>query len=684
MDPVVSKTFDEMLKRIEDYDKRWGNLERRFDDASAALQEREEAVDARLISLESFASAQSGDERDDRVETLEEAVSELQSWRMEVDGNIDDIRYDLRRLSKSTSTQPQQPPLQSRPELAAAACPGGSTGDWPSGHRVASITTGAGLWFGDDHCSKPGQCRDQHELLLRQLFNIKQTASVQEYVNQFIALVENLSAYTPNPDNLSYTTRFIDGLRPDIRAIVIVQRPQNLDTACTLALLQEEAAAAEPGQSTDIKKTEGYSFFKPPAARGPLPLPPPPPRPGGAAVHGDKKGPEDKRYPAKPPMDDRLQSLRSYRRARGLCIRCAEKWQPGHKCAPVLQLHALQEVWNLCQDEFLEEEVSEPDNSGEPAQLFMMLSTAAASSHSSARSLQLPRKIGGNDIIIFVDSGSTHSFLNTSVAMKLQGIQPLSSPVFVQVANGGQIACSQEIPMAEWFVHQHKFHSTLKVLDIGFYDMIIGMDRLQAFSPMKIHWEQKWMLIPYGSTQIALQGLLAPHGSPARGRARLAVWLLTTTLTADFTWKVGAVAFVGVSHLNLMLLFCALRSIELAPHGSPTRGRTRLAVWLLTTTLTAAFIWKIEAVAFVGVSHLNLALLFCALRSFELAPHGSPERGRARLAVCLLAAAPGGSPHRLRRGAFDQGALHVASIASRYTQHVGLLCSVAALLGLCL
>ncbi|XP_066374606.1 uncharacterized protein [Miscanthus floridulus] len=336
---------------------------------------------------------------------------------MEVEGNIDDIRYDLRRLSKSTSTQPQQPPLQSRPELAAAACPGGSTVDWPSGHRVASITRERG--YGS-----------------------------------------------------------------------------------------EEAAAAEPGQSTDIKKTEGYSFFKPPAARGPLPLPPPPPRPGGAAVYGYKKGPEDKRYPAKPPMDDWLQSLHSYRRARGLCIRCAEKWQPGHKCAPVLQLHALQEVWNLCQDEFLEEEVSEPDNSGKPAQLFMMLSTAAASSHSSARSLQLPRKIGGNDIIIFVDSGSTHSFLNTSVAMKLQGIQPLSSPVFVQVANGGQIACSQEIPMAEWSVHQHKFHSTLKVLDIGFYDMIIGMDRLQAFSPMKIHWEQKWMLIPYGSTQIALQGLV--------------------------------------------------------------------------------------------------------------------------------------------------------------------------------
>ncbi|KAJ1258015.1 hypothetical protein BS78_10G041200 [Paspalum vaginatum] len=58
----------------------------------------------------------------------------------------------------------------------------------------------------------------------------------------------------------------------------------------------------------------------------------------------------------------------------------------------------------------------------------------------------------------------------------------------------------------------------------------------------------------------------------------------------------GAAAFVGVSHLNLLLLFVAIRSFELSPPGSLARGRARLAVWLLTTTLTAAFTWKIGAV----------------------------------------------------------------------------------------
>ncbi|CAN6208725.1 unnamed protein product [Urochloa humidicola] len=55
----------------------------------------------------------------------------------------------------------------------------------------------------------------------------------------------------------------------------------------------------------------------------------------------------------------------------------------------------------------------------------------------------------------------------------------------------------------------------------------------------------------------------------------------------------AAVVFVGFSHINLLLLFGAIRRFEVSPPDSPARGRARLAVWLLTTTLTAAFTWKI-------------------------------------------------------------------------------------------
>lgn len=37
--------------------------------------------------------------------------------------------------------------------------------------------------------------RDQHELLLRQLFQIRQTHTVQEYIDKFVVLVDQLAAY---------------------------------------------------------------------------------------------------------------------------------------------------------------------------------------------------------------------------------------------------------------------------------------------------------------------------------------------------------------------------------------------------------------------------------------------------------------------------------------------------------
>jgi hypothetical protein len=43
-------------------------------------------------------------------------------------------------------------------------------------------------------------------------------------------------------------------------------------------------------------------------------------------------------------MDDKLAALRAYRRAKGLCQRCVEKWSRDHQRPPTVQLQALQKV----------------------------------------------------------------------------------------------------------------------------------------------------------------------------------------------------------------------------------------------------------------------------------------------------------------------------------------------------
>jgi len=76
-----------------------------------------------------------------------------------------------------------------------------------------------------------------HELLLRQLFQIRHIGTVDEYIEQFSSIVDQLGAYHKTTDPLFYTACFIDGLKDHIKATIHLHRPPNWDTACVLAKL---------------------------------------------------------------------------------------------------------------------------------------------------------------------------------------------------------------------------------------------------------------------------------------------------------------------------------------------------------------------------------------------------------------------------------------------------------------
>ena len=77
-------------------------------------------------------------------------------------------------------------------------------------------------------------------MLIRQFYSLRQTTSVADYIEKFEMIINHLSSYYDSIHPYYFLTRFVEGLRTDIRAVVLVQRPPDLDTACSLALLQEE------------------------------------------------------------------------------------------------------------------------------------------------------------------------------------------------------------------------------------------------------------------------------------------------------------------------------------------------------------------------------------------------------------------------------------------------------------
>jgi hypothetical protein len=181
--------------------------------------------------------------------------------------------------------------------------------------------------------------RDQHEILIRQLFHIKQTTTVAVYVEQFSQLVDQLKAYSTISDPLYYTMRFIDGLRDDIKSVVLVQRPRTLDSAFVLAQLQEEVGATRRDTRKFDASVNSRSF-----SRTALPLPPPPPRQTSNFKSDVEPVPNTSKSQS---TDDKFSTLYAYRRAKGLCYKCGLQYSRGHRCADTVSLQVVEELWQL-------------------------------------------------------------------------------------------------------------------------------------------------------------------------------------------------------------------------------------------------------------------------------------------------------------------------------------------------
>jgi hypothetical protein len=108
--------------------------------------------------------------------------------------------------------------------------------------------------------------RDQYQLHIKQLDNLKQTGSVANYHAKFEQLAHSILLYNNAYDDVYFVTRFLGGLKEEIRAPIALHHPQNLDTASALALLHEEeveAARRKPvikSEHKDIVRTGSRVF----------------------------------------------------------------------------------------------------------------------------------------------------------------------------------------------------------------------------------------------------------------------------------------------------------------------------------------------------------------------------------------------------------------------------------------
>lgn len=199
----------------------------------------------------------------------------------------------------------------------------------------------------------------------------------------------------------------------------------------------------------------------------------------------------------------------AYRKAKGLCFKCGERWGQSHVCSATVPVHLVEEVWAMAvgdseEVDFFNREPEAEENSDEQ---LLAISFHAVQGGQGRKTIRLHGSVASQDVLILVDSGSSASFIGDHLNGIMNKAKKLHQPLRVKVADGGELQCNSVIPECEWLCQGRTFYSELKVLPLSGYDIILGMDWLKQFSPMTLHWAQKWMAFNYKGRLVHLQGV---------------------------------------------------------------------------------------------------------------------------------------------------------------------------------
>ena len=255
--------------------------------------------------------------------------------------------------------------------------------------------------------------KNKHSWFMRQILGIRQTTTVAEYIENFDELRHKILLQDPATSEVFFISRFIDGLSSEIRSAVVLQQPKDMDTVCSLAMLQEEEL--ELNRRRPYHRHESREFsrsgYRYSAAEK-----------NKYSREDLKKNEEGRKYesPKSEPAkgDSKIESLKAFRRSKGLCFTCGEKWSKTHTCPAQVPLHILEELLEACQISAVNEDKSE-DDTDDTGDLCILQDTAMAMT-AKRRTIRLQGLVGKRSVLILIDSSSTYSFVNQELADRLE------------------------------------------------------------------------------------------------------------------------------------------------------------------------------------------------------------------------------------------------------------------------
>ncbi|OMO81357.1 Retrotransposon gag protein [Corchorus olitorius] len=349
-----------------------------------------------------------------------------------------------------------------------------------------------------------------------QLVALKQTGTVDEFFDAFESLL-NLSKCSED----QALCIFLNNLKPEISRQVQVNNPRTLSQAVNYARHIEFLLATDTGQTYSpvffpiAGNSNAYTTYHPPKKLPPLvsttPTTPMITYPKSTSSSSKSHSPSSPKIPNREERDAR--------RKQGLCMWCGVKFSPGHKCGVKAQLYQLflEETYEPTVDtdessdstDIIEEAVlpTKADGSNPIITLHALLGATGP------QTMRVAGKIKNQWIMILIDTGSTHNFINTAVAKRLGCATLPMSHVPVTVANGEALTCKEMCRQLKWEVQGLVQNTDVLLIQLLGCDMVLGIQWLQSLGP--IWWDFNLLLMKFSIDNVLhqLQGLKATEMS---------------------------------------------------------------------------------------------------------------------------------------------------------------------------
>ncbi|KAF2297357.1 hypothetical protein GH714_021883 [Hevea brasiliensis] len=321
----------------------------------------------------------------------------------------------------------------------------------------------AQLWYMQllDDIPNPSWAEFSHQCNLRfgppirsnklgELAKLKQMGSVADYQNQFEALVSRAGTLTQHQKVQLY----LSGLQDSIAVEVELHHPTDLVNAMSISRLYERKLFPRSSAARDTRR---------------------------AAIPPDNRANRIVRRLSPDEMEER--------RKKGLCFNCDEQFVRGHQCKKLFWI-------DLEETEDVEDFTADPE-----------ISLNAITGIRNPQSMRLIGSWMLGQVLILIDSGSTHSFVSAAKVEELNAVVNKQNGLKVHVANGEQLTSPGICKGIPVLLKSNSFMVDLFVLPLTNFDMVLGVNWLRTLGPILWDFTVMSMSFYQQGHLVTLQGI---------------------------------------------------------------------------------------------------------------------------------------------------------------------------------